>query len=226
MKELSDKAEELLEHLWIRTIEQKQLANWALVGDDDELRIMSDMGLLQVANDAVTLTESGLRKAKDCVRRHRLAERLLSDVLDGTDEQIHAAGCKLEHGLHRGLEEKVCTMLGHPKTCPHGKPIPPGECCARLEREPGRLITPLAEMESGERGVIAYLHSEEISDLRKLMAIGALPGATVELKQRFPSYLIQIGNSQFGIDEEMARQVYVRPAGRPGRQRRGRGWRR
>jgi len=225
VKQLSDKAEELLEHLWIRTVEEKQQANWSLVGDDDELRILREMGLIEAQGGTLTLTPAGLQEAKACVRRHRLAERLLSDVLAGTEEEIHAAGCKFEHGLHRGVEEKVCTMLGHPKTCPHGKPIPPGECCLRLEREPGRVIAPLAEMEPGERGVVAYLHSEETSDLRKLMAIGALPGAAVQLKQRFPSYLVQIGNAQFGIDEEMARQVYVRVGGPPGRfrHRRGRG---
>ena len=212
MSVFSDKSEELLEHLWIRTVEQEQPANWTLVGDDDELRMLRDTGLVEVTDGVIVLTPEGREEAKECIRRHRLAERLLFDIFDGTEEEIHTAGCKFEHGLHRGIEEKVCTMLGHPKTCPHGKPIPPGECCRRLEQEPGRLIKTLAEMKTGEHGVIAYLHSEDPSDLRKLMAIGALPGAFVELKQRFPSYLVQIGDSQFGIDEEMARQIHLRPA--------------
>ena len=130
---------------------------------------------------------------------------------------------KFEHGLHRGLEEKVCIMLGHPKTCPHGKAIPPGECCRRLEKEPGQIISTVADLAAGEEAVVAYLHSEDASDLRKLMAIGGLPGTAITLKQRFPSYLVQIGNSQFGIDEHMARQIYVRSPGRGRRRRRRRG---
>ena len=115
-------------------------------------------------------------------------------------------------------------MLGHPKTCPHGKRIPPGECCRRLEKEAGQIITTVADLQAGEEAVVAYLHSDDTSDLRKLMAIGSLPGVRVSLKQRFPSYLIQIGNSQFGIDEHMARQIYVRPSGQARRRhRRGRG---
>jgi len=211
--ELSDGAEEILEHLWITTQEQKEPAGLGLMRQDDEhVRMLEALGMIRLDEDNLTLTEEGLEEARGCVRRHRLAERLLSDILDGGDAQIHAASCKFEHGLHRGLEEKVCTILGHPRACPHGKPIPPGECCRRMETQTGRLILTLAEMRAGESAVIAYLHSEDVGDLRKLMAIGALPGAAVTLKQRFPSYLIELGNSQFAVDEQMARQIHVRRA--------------
>jgi DtxR family Mn-dependent transcriptional regulator len=212
--ELSDGAEEILEHLWITTQEQKEAAGLGLVRqDDDNVRLLEALGMIRLDEANVTLTEEGLAEARGCIRRHRLAERLLSDILDGGDAQIHAASCKFEHGLHRGLEEKVCTILGHPRACPHGKPIPPGECCRRMETEAGRLILTLAEMRAGESAVIAYLHSEDAADLRKLMAIGALPGAAVTLRQRFPSYLIELGNSQFAVDEQIARQIHVRRAG-------------
>lgn len=211
--ELSDKAEEILEHLWITTQEQHEAPGLGFLrGDDEEVRMLEGLGMLRLDAKNATLTEAGLAEARGCVRRHRLAERLLSDILDGGDAQIHAASCKFEHGLHRGLEEKVCTILGHPRACPHGKPIPPGECCRRMETQTSRLILALAEMRAGESAVIAYLHSEDVADLRKLMAIGALPGSAVTVKQRFPSYLIELGNSQFAIDEQMARQIFVRRA--------------
>jgi DtxR family Mn-dependent transcriptional regulator len=212
--ELSDGAEEILEHLWITTQEQREAAGLGLTRRDDEnVRMLEALGLVRREEANLVLSPEGLEEARGCIRRHRLAERLLSDILDGGDSQIHAASCKFEHGLHRGLEEKVCTILGHPRACPHGKPIPPGECCRRMETEAGRLIMTLAEMRSGESAVIAYLHSEDAADLRKLMAIGALPGTTITLKQRFPSYLIELGNSQFAVDEQMARQIHVRRAG-------------
>ena len=212
--ELTDKAEEILEHLWITTQEKNEAAGMGFLrGDDEEVRMLEELGMLRLDAQNITLTETGLAEARGCVRRHRLAERLLSDILAGGEAQIHAASCKFEHGLHRGLEERVCTILGHPRACPHGKPIPPGECCRRMETQTGRLIVALADMRAGESAVVAYLNSEDVADLRKLMAIGALPGTAVTLKQRFPSYLIELGNSQFAIDEEMARQIYVRRAG-------------
>lgn len=209
--ELSDKAEEILEHLWTETVEKEDTVRSSIL-PEDVLRDLQRGGLLTLEAGEVRLTERGRRQAKGCVRRHRLAERLLSDILDGADEEIHAAGCKFEHGLHRGLEEKVCTILGHPEKCPHDKPIPPGRCCRRMETEPGQIISSLTEREVGEELVVAYLQSEEHSDLRKLMAIGALPGTEFTLKQRFPSYVLKIGHSEFAVDEQMASDIYVRPA--------------
>lgn len=157
----------------------------------------------------VQLTDTGYEEAKGCIRRHRLAEMLLTDILQSPPEYVHSSGCKFEHGLQRELEEKVCTMLGHPSVCPHGKPIPSGRCCRRLEKETGQLLAPLTEIKAGRCGTIAYLRSPENADMRKLMAIGALPGTFVILQQRFPSYHVQVGHSLFAIDAELARQIYV-----------------
>ncbi len=213
--QLSDKEEEILEHLWVRVEERHEQPELNIM-PDEELHELAEHGMITRDGDSVTLTEAGHEEAKMCVRRHRLAERLLSDVLAGGEEAIHAASCKFEHGLHRGLEERVCTILGHPKACPHGRAIPPGDCCHRMESQGGPLLSCLADLAPGDSAVIAYLHSDETEDLRKLMALGALPGTQVTLTQRFPSYLITVGHTQFAVDEEMARQVYVRrsePAG-------------
>ncbi len=212
MPQLSDKAEEILEHLWISTQEQDTRPT-ADALPEEELAVLEREGLVVTEAGTIQLTPGGLEEARACIRRHRLAERLLSDVLDSSDEQLHAAGCKFEHGLHHGLQEQVCTMLGHPERCPHGKPIPSGECCRRKDSTPGQVLVPLSEMESGQEGVIAYLHSDRTEDLRKLMAIGALPGTRLRLRQRFPSYLLRLGNSEFAVDAELAGQVYVRRTG-------------
>ena len=210
MRKLSDREEEILEHVWIRLEERKEVAEPGALRDSDELGSLESQGLVKVTKEGLKLTERGREEGRQCIRRHRLAERLLHDILDSEEAELHAASCKFEHGLHRGLEERVCTILGHPKTCPHGKPIPRGECCKRLTKEAGQLITTLAALKSGEKGVVAYLHSEDRFDLRKLMAMGVLPGTKLALLQRFPSYLLEIGHTQFAIDEEMAKQIYVR----------------
>jgi putative ABC transport system ATP-binding protein len=85
---------------------------------------------IDAANGAeVHLTEAGSRRARDVVRRHRLAERLFTDTFAIDDAEAHQQACRFEHIITPELDQRICSFLGHPKTCPHGNPIPPGACC-------------------------------------------------------------------------------------------------
>jgi putative ABC transport system ATP-binding protein len=77
----------------------------------------------------VHLTEAGSRRARDVVRRHRLAERLFTDTFAVADADAHVQACQFEHIITPDLDQRICSFLGHPKICPHGNPIPPGPCC-------------------------------------------------------------------------------------------------
>jgi energy-coupling factor transporter ATP-binding protein EcfA2 len=78
----------------------------------------------------VEFTDRGRQRAADVIRRHRLAERLFTDSLAMDSEtEIEQQACKFEHILSPGATDKICTFLGHPRTCPHGSRIPPGQCC-------------------------------------------------------------------------------------------------
>jgi DtxR family Mn-dependent transcriptional regulator len=80
----------------------------------------------------VELTPRGHKRAADIIRRHRLAERLFTDSLAMDSEtEIEQQACKFEHILSAEATDKICAFLGHPKTCPHGSPIPPGPCCGK-----------------------------------------------------------------------------------------------
>jgi putative ABC transport system ATP-binding protein len=80
----------------------------------------------------IELTARGQKKAADIIRRHRLAERLFTDSLAMDSEtEIEQQACKFEHILSPEATDKICAFLGHPRTCPHGAPIPPGPCCGR-----------------------------------------------------------------------------------------------
>jgi putative ABC transport system ATP-binding protein len=86
------------------------------------------------ANGAeVQLTEAGSRRARDVVRRHRLAERLFTDTFAIEDAEAQLQACRFEHIITPELDQRICSFLGHPKTCPHGNPIPPGICCETKE---------------------------------------------------------------------------------------------
>jgi Mn-dependent DtxR family transcriptional regulator len=84
----------------------------------------------------VELTPRGRQRAADIIRRHRLAERLFTDSLAlDSESEIEQQACKFEHILSREATDKICAFLGHPRTCPHGAPIPPGPCCAPATEE-------------------------------------------------------------------------------------------
>ncbi len=205
---LTDRAEEILERLWIEIIEHKKLPDITVLKDNAGFKELLAEECLSL-EETQLLTAKGIDEGKLCVRRHRLAERLLVDVLHVKVGLVHETGCSLEHILHKGLEDNICILLGHPKSCPHGRAIPQGKCCKERKRKLESLVMPLSELRKGQRGKIAYIHTDDRAMLRKVMAMGALPGLSIALVQRFPSYVFQIGESQFAIDKNMAEQIQV-----------------
>jgi DtxR family Mn-dependent transcriptional regulator len=92
---------------------------------------MTRIGLLCGSGAKVEFTPAGQARARSVIRRHRLAERLFVDTLALRDnESIESNACTFEHILSPEVTDRICTFLGHPTACPHGSPIPPGECCA------------------------------------------------------------------------------------------------
>ena len=122
------------------------------------------------ANKAMVLTESGRKYATDMVRRHRLAERLLVDVLHVPWHQVHDEACRLEHAISDNLERHLVALLDDPATCPHGNPIPgsahaplPGETVA-LARAPQGAATEVRrideQLESDPDGLLLLERSD------------------------------------------------------------------
>ena len=104
----------------------------SMVTEEPAVRVlsrMSDLHLVAMNNGEVQLTTAGSQRARDVVRRHRLAERLFKDTFAIEESEAHTQACKFEHIISPELDARICTFLGHPKTCPHGNPIPPGDCC-------------------------------------------------------------------------------------------------
>jgi len=89
----------------------------------------------------VDFTPAGKQRAADVIRRHRLAERLFTQTLKVQNEdEIEQQACKFEHILSPEVTEKICSFLGHPESCPHGSPIPAGECCEKAGRVHEQLV--------------------------------------------------------------------------------------
>ena len=208
MYRLTDNEEEILESLWIEVEENKNIPNTRVLKDESAFQDLLEKKLVDI-NTEKLLTPDGLIEAEKCVRRHRLAERLMADILYVKDPLLHEASCKFEHGLHHGLEDNVCTLLGHPRACPHGKPIPLGDCCKKFEKMPKRLIVPLKEMNPQDLGKISHINTADSEILKKLIAMGILPGNQIKLLHRFPSYVFEINNSSFAIDKDLSENIHV-----------------
>jgi putative ABC transport system ATP-binding protein len=98
------------------------------------LQRLAELGMVEIRGSEVRLTSTGNRRAQDVVRRHRLAECLLTNTFAISDAEANSEACKFEHIISPELDRKICTFLGHPSACPHGNPIPPGDCCANVAR--------------------------------------------------------------------------------------------
>lgn len=212
--ELTEASEELLASLAVA--EEEQLDKWVppdgvdASPDGQTVRDLLEAGLVEQESEGFSLTAAGTRQAASVLRRERLAERLLVDVLNVSDNLATETACKFEHLLRKGLDDQVCTLLGHPRFCPHGSPIPPGDCCRAGARAAQTVVSSLADLKPGETGVIAYLQTPRRDILQRLLSLGTVPGTPVVLRQRFPSFVFDLGQSQIAVDRETAQHIYVR----------------
>ncbi len=219
----SRRLEELLETVFTEREEQRDqaasiLSHAAVAHAPDaalaDLEAMSAGGLLRLDGSKVLLTPAGESLARDVVRRHRLTERLFKDLLAVSDSTMEDQACELEHILSPEATESVCTLLGHPPTCPHGRPIPPGACCAAFQKTVRPLVTGLRHFELGATGRIVFIAPKFHDRMDRLAALGVIPGSELRLHQRSPSYVIEIGETTIALDPEIAGEIYVKPVDR------------
>lgn len=170
--------------------------------------------LARMEGDHVVLTPEGRELAERQVRRHRLAEALFTTVLEVEDDQaVNRTACVMEHVLGAGLTDSICAFLGHPKLCPHGKPIPAGPCCRALDHTLEPLVQPLDRLPVGQDGRIVYIAPRDPARLVRLANLGVVPGATIRLQQRSPAAVIRVGETTLAVDAEVAGEIYVKKVG-------------
>ncbi len=208
--EISESAQEMLELLWAREHGEPKPKTSEIPDKAAVYGELEELGLGYRKHDTFVLTEKGTREAALAIRRHRLAERLLHDVVDTADQLLDEQACRLEHVLMDGLDDSICTLLGHPRYCPHGNPIPKGECCLKKLKTVGRLLVPLTDMRPGQQGQIAYIQMGNEGRMDKILAMGIFPGSDITLIRRHPSFVFRTGHSQFAVDQDIAAEIYVR----------------
>jgi len=155
----------------------------------------------------VKLTAKGEKLALDIIRRHRLAERLLTDILEVEWSNVHDSACKLEHALTRDVVKLLEKKLGNPKVCPHGNPIPTEN--GKMEEE---KCYPLTEAGLNEICKISKLTDESREKLQKLADKGIKPNVYVHVIRRNPSTLLLcIDGKECALTCSEASTIWVKP---------------
>jgi DtxR family Mn-dependent transcriptional regulator len=211
---LTQPTDEILENIWCRR-ESGEATLTGLVdanGDGNTsalVRQLADDGMVQVDGDRLALTATGEARARTIVRCHRLAERLLHDVLSLSPEESEETACLMEHVLSPSVADAVCAFLGHPPTSPHGLEIPSGACC-RSGESVRPVVVPLDDLEIGKPARIVFMTPGFHKRVDRLGSYGVVPGSVIRLRQKRPSFVIELEGTSLALDGDVAREIFVR----------------
>ena len=151
---VATRVDEVLKYLWLKeegwqTEELRPVLAYNLRREDFEEA--ARRGWLEEQNGEWVFTPEGRQEASTLIRRMRLAEWLFTEVVKDP-RSAEVAACRLEHVLTDEAADQICTLLGHPRTCPHGRPIPQGACCVEHRMVVRPLSLPVTHLEAGEWG--------------------------------------------------------------------------
>ena len=172
---------------------------------------LQEEGLIDFNEGRLALSDAGAGVAKNLIRRNRLAERLFAVVFNLSEEAVRTQACRMEHEkvLTPEAVEGICAFLGHPPTCPHGRPIPPGDCCRLFVQDVKPLVTPLSQGEAGESYRIVFMAPKYHDLLEQLSGLGVVPGVHCFLARKLPAYVLKVGQTEVAIERSVADGIYV-----------------
>ncbi len=215
MAKETPRIEEYLEYIY-KLQEMKELATTSKIAErlelspssvSEMLKLLEQKGFVKYAEKGVALTEEGELAAKKVIRKHRLSERLLTDILGFKWDEVHEEACRLEHDISPEVEERIEKKLGNPKTCPHGYPIPD----KKGEVAYGSTVK-LSELKANEKGVIISVFEENAEMLQYLGSLGLYPEVKVEVKSIAPfggPILIKASGKEASVGKELAEKILV-----------------
>jgi len=207
--------EEYLETIWELQEEgipviQARLAEHLKVSApsvSEMIRRLRAEGWVDVKDRFVSLTDKGRKRAVSVVRKHRLAERLLTDVIGLPWHKTHVEACRWEHVISDEVEERLVVILGNPATCPHGNPIPGSG-------GPERDLSALAGSEPGDHIRLERVTEQVEVDLDALIYLdshGFVPGADAEVRSKAPdgTLTLALGEGTIALGPALASQLFV-----------------
>jgi DtxR family Mn-dependent transcriptional regulator len=174
------------------------------------IRRLRDEGYVEIRGRSLTLTEQGRYVAESVVRKHRLAERLLTDIIGLPWAKAHLEAGRWEHVISDEVEARLVEILGHPTTCPHGNPIP-GSGGVR----PETIV--LSETRQGDHVRLERVTEQMEIDqetLSYLSSHGFLPGTEATVSSRAPdgTLILDLGAQTIALGPGLAQQLFVTAA--------------
>lgn len=155
----------------------------------------------------VTLTETGQRIAVRAIRRHRIVERFLADMLGYAWNEADRLATTFEHDLPQEVEDRIFLALHRPETCPHGFPIPAKE---QLDIP---AMPPLYELEPGDAAIVAVPGSTDPEIIEFLDTLGLRPGVRIDVQEKHPfdgPLVLRVDGKERTLGSTVANQVFVR----------------
>jgi DtxR family Mn-dependent transcriptional regulator len=208
--ELSKSEREMLKAIYRSTKGESE----AHTGDlADSLGVSPGTVTAAVKRHGVRFTLDGRKAAIALIRRHRIVERFLADMLGYAWNEADRLATAFEHDLPDEVEDRLFTALNRPPTCPHGFPIPEPEQ-AELPDMP-----PLYDLETGDLAEVAVPGSTDPEVVSFLEDLGVRPGVLVEVREKHPfdgPVVIRVEGKDRTLGERVARQIFVRKASPPG----------
>jgi DtxR family Mn-dependent transcriptional regulator len=171
------------------------------------LKRLEQQGFVRAGEEGVALAPEGQEVAVRVVRRLRLAERLLTDILGLGLDRVYDEACKMEHVISPEVEARLEAVLGSPTHCPHGQPIPRPD--GRIEPLPEAS---LADLGTGQRGAVRSIPEEDAKLVRYLDSLGLVPGAELLVEEVAPfngPIFFQTNGNRRAIGPEAASRVRV-----------------
>jgi len=157
---------------------------------------------------ALALSDAGRKRARTLLRRHRLVERHLTDVLGFDWTRAHEEADKLEHRVSPEAEQALADQLGNPATCPHGNPIPR----AHSDAAPVQLAA-LADCAAQTQATITRINAETPDALRHLATLGLLPHVEIEIENHAPfggPVMVRVGRAHYALGRNLAARIWVK----------------
>lgn len=156
----------------------------------------------------IKLTEKGRKIALNILRKHRLSERLLADILKISWSAIHDIACKLEHIINGDVTEAIEKSLQYPKTCPHGNPVPDKDGRISIDN-----YEPLVNLPVKTKGKVMKIINEKENVLKYLATLGLLPGVEIEVEENTPlggPILVKVSEAKYALGREISSSIYVK----------------
>lgn len=170
-------------------------------------QLAKDRLVLYEPYKGVTLTKAGKKYAVSAIRRHRISERFLYDMVGIDWKHVHAEAKRMESGISDRVGRRLYTLLKNPKTCPHGNPVPD---------EKGRISEPashpLHTLKKGDSAIVRKITHEDPNLLTYLATLGLMPEVKISVEEKAVMngpVIVRIGNATYALGASVVRNIWV-----------------